>query len=134
MDLLPKGFTKTFLVTKEVVSSYLAISPLPHPKVWRYSFCDTVRHRSLSLPVPMLSHGMKPCGVRTFLPLARCTRSDRSDPTPVEGCAQRAFLQEVDALKRNQPQESQPGADFPPQILHLVPVIVVIEHGSCNQI
>ena len=39
LGLAPKGVYKTFLVTKEVVSSYLTISPLP--QMWRYIFCCT---------------------------------------------------------------------------------------------
>jgi hypothetical protein len=33
----------------------------------RFIFCDTFRRKELSFSAPLLSQGVLPCGVRTFL-------------------------------------------------------------------
>ncbi len=65
--LAPHGVCPASSLTVGAVSSYLAFSPLLRPKTGRFVFCDTFRRHGLSSMAPMLSHGVLPCGVRTFL-------------------------------------------------------------------
>ena len=80
--LAPHGVCPAPSVTLGAVSSYLAFSPLPRRMARRYVFCDTFRRPLLTRGAPMLSHGVLPWGVRTFLSQTETAASDRSGPTP----------------------------------------------------
>ena len=59
--LLPRLFTLTSLITARSERS-------SEPEMMKRSiFCDTCRRKELSFSAPLLSQGVLPCGVRTFL-------------------------------------------------------------------
>src|SRR4051794_34939672 len=50
--LAPHGVFRASWIAPRAVSSYLPFSPLPVQRTRRYIFCDTFRHRDLTIAAP----------------------------------------------------------------------------------
>ncbi len=57
----------TYAQSGGLLPHHFTLTPESRNPRKRSIFCGTFRHRSLAIPVPPLSRGTLPCGVRTFL-------------------------------------------------------------------